>query len=403
MKTLSSDSQRIYGQPMFKLLARANELEAQGKKIIHLEIGETNFDTPIEVTDAVINALDGGKTHYVPSVGIPELRDAICDFTAKEYGFRPYREQVLVCPGNAVIYFTVRCLVDRGMDVIYPDPGFSTWLSAIALCRANAIPVQLRECNSFRLQAKDIDNFISEYTRLIIVHSPSNPTGAVMTEDEIQAVYNVAKENDLYLLSDEAYAQLIYDGEHYSPSVYDKCQERTILLGSFSKAYAMTGWRLGYCIAPVEVIEKMGLLFQTIFSCFPPFIQWAGITALKEAGYYNQMMVKHFKRCRDLIVDGLNSIEGIKCCKPQGATYVFPNIQGTGLSDHEFADLMLEKAGVALLAGRYFGKYGEGHVRLCFANSERNIIQAIQNMKEVLNDSRRTVSRNIESYASPLC
>ena len=387
---------------MFKLLARANELEAQGKEILHFEIGETNFASPPEVVESVCQAIQKGKTKYVPSVGINELRDAICDFTAQEYGFRPDREQVLVCPGNAVIYFTIKCLVDRAMDVLYPDPGFSTWLSAIALCRANAVPVKLKESNGFRLQADDIEKRINEYTRLMIVHSPSNPTGAVMTAQEIKDVYNVAKKHDLYVLSDEAYAQLIYGEEHHSLSIYDKCRERTILLGSFSKAYAMTGWRLGYCIAPVEVIKKMALLFQTIFSCFPPFIQWAGITALEKSDYYNRMMVKEFRKCRDLIVDGLNSIEGVHCTKPQGTTYVFPNIQGTGLKSKEFADLMLEKAGVALLPGTDFGQYGEGYVRLCFANSQDNIVKAINKMKEVLNDYTRTISKNTESYATPL-
>lgn len=402
MRKLSSDSELIMGQPMFKLLARANELESQGKEILHFEIGETNFASPPEVVGSTIKALTSGKTHYVPSTGINELKDSLAEHINKEYGFKPYREQILICPGNAVIYFAIRCLVDRTFDVLYPDPGFSTWLSAISFCRANAVPVKLKEEYGFRLQANDVERLVNEYTRLLIVHSPSNPTGAVMTEKEIREVYNVAKANDLYILSDEAYSQLIYGDAHYSPAEYDACLERTVLLGSFSKAYAMTGWRLGYCIAPANVIEKMGLLFQTIFSCFPPFIQWAGITALNEAGYYNRMMVKHFLKCRDLIVNGLNAIQGIQCVKPQGTTYVFPNITGTGLTSKQFADLMLEKAGVALLPGSDFGKYGEGYVRLCFANSEENIVKALQNMKEVLSDSKNKVSGNIETYATTL-
>ena len=396
MRRLSSDSELIGGQPMFKLLARANELQAQGKEILHFEIGETNFASPPEVIDSAVNALQSGKTHYVPSVGIPELRDKVCEFINKEYGFKPLREQVLICPGNAVIYFAIKCIVDRTFDVIYPDPGFSTWLSAIKLCRANAVPVQLKEKHGFRLQAEDIKPLINEYTRMIIVHSPSNPTGAVMNGKEIRDAFIVAEESDLYILSDEAYSQLTYGEKHYSPSIYDKCKERTILLGSFSKAYAMTGWRLGFCVAPVEVIEKMNLLFQTIFSCFPPFIQWAGITALESSGYYNRLMLKQFLKCRDLIVDGLNNIKGIHCVRPQGTTYVFPNISETGLTSKQFADLMLEKAGIALLPGSDFGKYGEGYVRLCFANSEENITKALNKMKEVLSDTTRKIHRNTE-------
>ncbi len=370
---------------MFNLLARANELETEGKEILHFEIGETNFNCPPEVEDSVKEAIFDGKTHYVSSMGINELRDAVCEHTYKELGFSPSREQVLICPGNAVIYFAIKCVVDRAMDVIYPDPGFSTWLSVLKMCRAKAIPVQLKEENGFRLQAKDMEPLINEYTRLLIVHSPSNPTGAVMTKQEVEDVALLAKKNDLYILSDEAYSKLVYDGVHYSPAVYDQCLERTILLRSFSKDYSMTGFRLGYCIAPIKVIEKMGLLFQTIFSCFPPFIQWAGITALREGWYYNKWMVKELRKRRDLIVEGLNSIEGISCRKPEGATYVFPNIKNTGLSSQEFADLMLERAGIALLSGTNFGQYGEGYVRLCFANTEENIKKAIDKMKEVLN------------------
>ncbi len=402
MKTLSSEAELYLGQPMFRLLARANELENEGKEILHFEIGETNFRSPKEAVEMLRSALSSDKTHYVSSLGINELRDAVCEYTKKELGFRPSREQVLICPANAVIYLSIRCLVDKGMDVVYPDPGFSTWLSAIRLIGAKAVPVRLQQKNLFRLQTDDMEDLVNQYTRLIIVHSPSNPTGAVMTEEEVMKVAELAQRKDVYLLSDEAYSKLIYEGKHYSPSVYDQCLERTILLGSFSKNYSMTGWRLGYAIAPVKVIEKMGLLFQTIFSCFPPFIQWAGISVLEKCDYYNKWMVGELRKRRDLMVEGLNSIEGIYCVKPEGATYVFPNIEKTGLSSKEFADLMLERAGIALLSGTDFGKYGEGYVRLCFANTEDNINKCISKTREVLGDTRRVVPANIESYASTL-
>ncbi len=387
---------------MFNLLARANEMEAQGKEILHFEIGETNMKSPEEAIGVGCSSILSGKTHYVSSMGIPEVRDAICEYTKRELGFRPAREQVLVCPGNSVIYLAIRCVVDRAMDVIYPDPGFSTWLSVMKMCRVKAIPVQLKEQNGFRLQTSDIEPLTNEYTRLLIVHSPSNPTGAVMNELEIGDVAMLAKEKDLYILSDEAYAKLIYNGKHYSPSIYDQCLERTILLGSLSKGYSMTGWRMGYAIAPVNVIEKMGLLFQTIFSCFPPFIQWAGKAVMEKSEYYNKEILKKLRVKRDLMVEGLNSIEGVSCPTPQGATYVFPSIKGTGLLSQEFAEMMLERAGIALLSGTNFGQYGEGYVRLCFANSDDNIKKAIDKMKGVLSDTRKVISRNTESYAQTL-
>lgn len=369
---------------MFKLLAKINELEAQGKRILHFEMGDPQFPSPEAVVEAAYNAMRAGKTHYVNSMGISELRDAICDYTEERLGFSPTREQVLITPANAVIYFLIRCVVNSGEEVIYPDPGFPTYHSAISFTGAKGIPVQLREGNQFRMLPGDIRDAITSRTKLIIVNSPNNPTGSVMTKEEIEEVAKIAKESDVYLLSDEVYDKITYDVPHYSPSIRDRCRERTILLNSLSKTYSMTGWRLGYAIGPEDVIEKMGLLLQTTISCVPPFIQHAGIIALTEGQMYVDIMVDTLRHLRNAMVNGLNSLPGVLCLTPDGAFYAFPSIAKTGFTSQQFADLMLEEAGVALLPGTNFGKYGEGYVRLSYATHIQTIGKAIERMKKAL-------------------
>ena len=374
----------MYGQPMFRLLAKANNLEAQGRRILHLEMGEPYFDSPPSVVQAAYSALKLAKTHYVDSMGITELRHAVCDATEKERGFRPTLEQVLVTPANAAIYFLIRCVVNQGEEVIYPDPGFPTYYSAIRFTGTKPVPVTLKQERAFRMSPRDIRETVTDNTRLVIINSPQNPTGAVMTKEDIEEVAAIAEAADVYLLSDEVYGKITYDATHYSPALRDHCQQRTILLNSFSKAYSMTGWRLGYAIGPEEVIQKMGLLLQTIISCLPPFIQYAGITALADGEGYNQSLVSKLRQCRDAMVYGLNSLPEVSCLVPSGAFYAFPSITKTGLTSEEFAAFILEKAGVALLPGTNFGTHGEGYVRLNYAIPLEIIEEAIEKMREVL-------------------
>lgn len=388
MKKLSDAAHKLEGQKMFQILALARELERQGKEILHFELGDPDFNTPENIVEAAIKALKNGDTHYVPSSGLLELKKAAADVTVRSRGFRPEPEQLLVCPGaNVMIYYAAACVVNPGEEVIVPDPGFVSYFSILKFLGIKIVRVHLREENEFRLNPDDVQKAITPKTRMIIMNSPSNPTGAVMTEDEVKEIYEIAKKHDVYLLSDEIYARMIYKDAgtgHYSPSRYDHCKERTILVNGFSKSYAMTGWRLGVATGPAEVISKMGLLLETTTSCVSPFIQRAGIEALKGNQEPIIKMVEEFRKRRDTIVEGLNSLPGVTCLKPQGAFYVFPNIKRTGLTSEEFAELMLSQAGVALAPGPIFGEYAEGYVRLCYANSIETINKAIERMKVVL-------------------
>lgn len=384
MKALSREAHNLVGQPMFKLLAKVNELEAQGRRLLHFEIGDLDFNSPPTAVMAAHKAMREGKTHYVNSMGIPELRDAVCDDTERELGWRPTREQVIIIPANAIIYFTIRCVANPDEEVIFPDPGFPTYYAAINFTGVRGVPVPLREQNQFRMSPDDIRQQITDKTRLIIINSPNNPTGAVMTKEDIESAASIAEGADVYLLSDETYGKMTYGAPHFSPSVRDRCRERTILLNSFSKAYSMTGWRLGYAIGPEEVIDKMGLLLQTIISCVPPFIQYGGVAALTAGGRFTELMMEELRRRRDIIVPGLNSLSGVSCLTPDAAFYAFPNIAETGLSSEQFADIMLERAGVALLPGSNFGKYGEGYVRLSFTTSLETIERALEAIRGVL-------------------
>ncbi len=391
MKKLSKAAYQIEGQPMFKVLAHVLDLEKQGKNIIHFEIGDPDFDTPLNIKETACAAIMKGETHYTSSSGITDMRLAACDATESSRGFRPKIEQVLVTPGaNIIIYYAIRCLVDPGEEVIIPDPGFPTYLSAVKFCGVNPVFVPLKEKFEFRMNPDDIRKSITDKTRLIIINSPQNPTGSVMTPEELDEIYNISEKHDIYLYCDEVYARMIYDENNrfYSPSGRDRCLKRTIVANGFSKAFAMTGWRLGCAIGPEMVIEKMGLLLQTTSSCVSPFIQRAGIEAIRGPQDAVKGMMKEYKERRDLLVNGLNELPGIKCISPGGAFYVFPNVEKTGMDDTTFAKRMLEDAGVALLPGSNFGKNGKGFVRLCYANSKENINEGLARMRGIL--SRRT-------------
>ena len=384
MKKLSELSNRIDGQPMFKLLDKVKKLELEGKNIIHFEIGDPDFETPKNISDAGINAIKNGFTHYVSSFGLTEFRHKICETTEKSRGFKPNLDQVLVTPGaNIAIFYAISCVANPGEEVIVPDPGFPTYYSTIKMCNVKPIRVPLLESNKFRMNPKDIEDSITEKTRMIIINSPQNPTGSVMTNDEIKMTYEIAQKHDLYLYSDEIYARMVYkDSVFNSPSVYDKCKERTIISNGFSKAFAMTGWRLGAVIGPSNVIEKMRLLLETTSSCVPPFIQKAGIEAIEGDQTLQKNMYLEYEKRRDLIVNGINSITGLDCISPGGAFYVFVNIKKTGMTSESFCDYVLEDSGVAILPGTSFGEFGEGFVRICYAVDQDEIKNALERIKK---------------------
>lgn len=308
---------------MFKILAKVQELEKKWEKIIHFEIWDPNFDTPSNITQAAIDALNKWKTHYTNSYGIRELREAVAEATLQSRGFKPSLEQILITPwANIILYYAVRCLVNPGDEVIIPDPGFPTYISAIQFC--NAVPkyVPLYEKNNFKMQLSDLKNCTTEKTRLIILNSPSNPTGAVLNKEELIAIAQFAIDNKIFLLCDEIYSRLIFDATlFYSPSILDQCKEYIIILNWFSKAFAMTGWRLGVAIGPEDVIEKMSLLLQTTSSCVPDFIQYAGIEAINGDQSQVYAMVKEYSERKTILVEWLNSIDWISCNDPHGAIY----------------------------------------------------------------------------------
>ncbi len=384
---LSDSAYKLEGQPMFKVLAKVQELERQGIDFVHFEIGDPDFDTPANIKCAAIDSINKSETHYTSSYGLYDFRELISETTSKSRGFRPSVEQVLVTPGaNILIYYAVSCLVNSGDEIIVPDPGFPTYYSVINFCGAVPVRVPLREENSFRMNPDDIRKSITKKTRMIIINSPQNPTGALMTQKEINEVAEIAEEFDLYLYSDEIYVRMIFDDNigFKSPGSFDSCKKRTIVANGFSKAFAMTGWRLGVAIAPEDVIDKMALLLQTTSSCVSPFIQRAGIEAIIGDQSDARKMMQEYKKRRDIMVEGLNKIKGISCLKPGGTFYVFPNIKKTGLSSEEFADIMIEKARVALLPGSNFGNFGQGYVRLSCATSEERIIEGLKRIKDTI-------------------
>ena len=384
MKKLSKLSKRIDGQPMFKLLDKVKKLEHEGRDIIHFEIGDPDFETPENIVDAGIDAIKNGFTHYTSSFGLKEFRQKICETTERSRGFKPNLNQVLVTPGaNIAIFYAISCIVDPGEEVIVPDPGFPTYYSIIKMCNVVPVRVPLLESNKFRMNPKDIENSITEKTRMIVINSPQNPTGSVMTKEEIKMTYDIAKKYDLFVYSDEIYARMIYkDSVFSSPSIFDKCLERTIISNGFSKAFAMTGWRLGAVIGPPSIIEKMRLLLETTSSCVPPFIQKAGIEAIEGKQTSQKNMYVEYEKRRDLIINGINSIPELTCVAPGGAFYVFVNIKKTGMTSETFCEHVLEDSGVAMLPGTSFGQFGEGFIRICYAVGQNEIKDALERIKK---------------------
>jgi len=369
---------------MFALLAKARGMERAGKDIIHFEIGDPDFDSPQHVKEAAKFALDNNETHYTESIGIPEFREATAAYIKRNLGFSPDLDQVLACPANAVIDFVARCVVNPGEEVIYPDPGFPTYHSVIAYNGMVPVGVSIKEKNNFRMNPEDVRAKVTDKTRLIIMNSPQNPTGSVMTKEEVLEMANIAKEHDVYLLSDETYSKMLYEKEHHSPGVLDECRERTIILGSLSKEYSMSGWRLGYAVGPKDVIEKMSLLLQTILSCLPRFTQLGGVSALTgDQAFLNERMDILQER-RDILIGGLNDLDGVSCVTPEAAFYAFANVIKTGITSAKYADRALEEVGVCMLPGECFGEFGNGYVRLSFGSTSKEMIEdALGRLKRI--------------------
>ena len=383
MVQLSKGASRIYGEAAFEVLAKAQALERQGKSIFHFEIGEPDMETPENIANAGIRAIQEKKTHYVPSVGLLELRKAVQDEVEKTRGYRPDMKQIVITPGlKPGIFFSMLSIVNSGDEVIYQDPGYPTYGSVTSFLGAKSILVPLLEENEFRMNPDDIKERITEKTKLIVVNSPQNPTGSVMTKSELEDIAGLAEEHDLYVVSDEIYSKMTYDTKHYTPTGRDEAKERTVLLDGFSKYYAMTGWRLGYMVVPCKMADRLQNFLVSAVSCTAAFTQWAGVEALTGDQSFIPNMMARFKEKRDRIVKGLNSIPGFTCLSPKGAFYAFPNITGTGMTSQECADHLLYKAGVAVLPGTAFGPYGEGYLRFSYATILENIDAAIKRIRE---------------------
>jgi aspartate/methionine/tyrosine aminotransferase len=370
---------RIGTETAFEAAARARALEATGRSVIHLEIGEPDYDTPENIREAAKRALDRGATHYTPTVGIPELRAAIAaDATARK-GFAVTPDRVVVVPGGKpVMFFAILALIDEGDEVIYPDPGFPIYESMARYVGGRAVPCPIRQENGFRLDPDELASLVTKRTKLVIINSPANPTGGVSTRQEIERIADLAREHDLTILADEIYGRILYEGEHVSIASLPGMAERTIVLDGFSKTYAMTGWRLGYAIVPEPLLTPFSRLIVNSVSCTNAATQWAGVEALTGPQDSVDAMVAEFRARRDLIVDGLNAIPGISCLRPAGAFYVFPDISGTGLTGAELADRLLNEGGVSALAGTAFGQVGLHHLRFSYANSREKISEAVR-------------------------
>ena len=382
---LSSRQSRLGTETAFETLAKAKKLEAQGKNIVHLEIGEPDFDSPSYVIDAAKDALDQGFTHYGPSAGQPELRNAIAIHQGEFNGYSISPENVIVTPGGKpVMFFSLLALIEEGDEVIYPNPGFPIYESMINYSGGKPIPMKLEESKDFNANIDDLRKLVTDKTKMMIINSPNNPCGSVTTKHDLEQIAEIAIENNLIVLSDEIYKDMYYEGEHYSITKFNGMKERTIILDGFSKSYAMTGWRLGYGIFPDFLIEDITKLMTNSVSCTSVFSQMAAIAALEGSREFTINMMEKFKIRRDIIVNGLNSIEGITCRTPLGAFYAFPNISGTGLSSSDFADTALNDYGVALLSGTAFGEYGDNYIRISFANSEENLIKAIDRLNDMI-------------------
>ena len=385
MPKLASRQSRLGTETAFLTLARARELEAQGREIVHLEIGEPDFDTPAHIKQAAKDALDNGYTHYGPSPGEMPVREAIAKHQSEVQGYEVTPDRVVVTPGGKpVMFFTILSLIEEGDEAITPNPGFPIYESMINYAGGTAVPIPLEERYGFSLDVDRLESLVSDRTKLIIVNSPNNPCGSVISESDLERIAEIAVANDVVVLSDEIYKDMYYEGSHVSITKFPGMRERTVILDGFSKSYAMTGWRLGYGVFPDFLIEPATMLMTNSVSCTSVAVQMAGIAALEGPQDSVGAMMEEFRVRRDLVVSGMNSLPGVTCEVPLGAFYAFPNVSGTGMSSSEFAERAMVDAGVALLSGTAFGEYGDGYVRISFANSQENLSKAIASLGEML-------------------
>jgi aspartate aminotransferase len=378
---LAKRMSRLGTETAFEVLNKARALERRGKDIIHLEIGEPDFDTPANIIEAGVEALHSGWTHYGPSAGLPDLREAIADQVSRSRGVQVGSDEVVIVPGGKpIIFFTLLALADTGDEVIYPNPGFPIYESMIRYAGASPIPIRLREEKDFGFDVDELASLINDKTKLIILNSPQNPTGGVLSKRDIQDIATAIGERNILVLSDEIYSRLVFEGEHHSIISTPGFAERTILLDGFSKTYAMTGWRMGYGVMRPDLAAHISRLMTNSNSCTASFTQMAGIEALRGDQSSVEHMRKEFQKRRDVFVSGLNRVKGFSCRLPGGAFYVFPNITRTGWHSKKLADALLEEAGVACLSGTAFGEHGEGYLRFSVANSLENLNRALERL-----------------------
>ena len=369
----------------FVVLAKASEMERGGRDIIHLEIGDTDFDTPSSIVEEAYAQLKAGKTHYCPSAGVLELREAACEWLSRDGRGEYSPDEIVVGPGGKpFLYYTIMATAGPGDEVIYPDPGFPVYESVALYAGATPVPLPILEENNFRFTPDDLRARVTDKTRLLILNYPHNPTGGTLTRTELEAIAEIAVENDIIVLSDEVYAHMLFEGEHVSLGTLPGMRERTIMLETFSKTYAMTGWRLGFIAAPTALADPLAQLITNSVSCVPPFIQLAGAKGLLEDQSESRAMMDDFRRRRDIFISGLNEVEGISCQYPDGAFYAFPNVSRIPMSADDFADYLLDDVGVATLPGSAFGVHADKHLRMCFANSVENLERAVDRIADAV-------------------
>ncbi|MCH8981821.1 pyridoxal phosphate-dependent aminotransferase [candidate division KSB1 bacterium] len=382
---LAANLARLGTETAFDVLIQAQRLEAQGRHIIHLELGEPDFETPVHIREAAKRALDEGFTHYGPSAGLPLLRETIAKELTRTRGVAIRPDRVVVTPGaKPIMFYVIMAIAEEGVEIIYPNPGFPIYESVINFVGGTPVALPLWEENDFRFNQDEFRSLVTDRTRMIIINSPHNPSGGVLTRGDIEVVAEVAREKNILVLTDEVYKNIIYDGEHVSIYSMPGMQEQTILLDGFSKTYAMTGWRLGFGVMREDLAKKVEQLMINSNSCTATFSQYAAVEALKGPTDEVDAMVETFRKRRDFIVAGLNEIPDVSCITPKGAFYVFPNVKKIKMSTQELEHYLLNEAGVAILSGTAFGKYGDGYLRFSYANSIENIGKALEKMKDAL-------------------
>jgi len=382
----------LEGESSFMVLGKAKMLEAQGKKIIHLEIGEPDFVTPSNVREAAIRALKDGETHYTPTPGTLELRKAISEKTAQDFGVEVDFKNVSVTTGSKeAVFATLASIVEEGDEVIYPNPGYTAYGEGVRFFKGKPVPVRLKEESEFRMVPDDVNQLVSNRTRAIVLNSPENPTGSVLTREDVKGIVEIAKDAGAYVISDEVYRYIIYDGlKHYSPIQFDENLENTILIDGFSKYYAMTGWRLGYVITPKHLTEQLQLVLNLITACPSSFIQVGGIEALRNGMDAVRKMVDQYAMRREVVIEEVSKIDNVHMVRPRGAFYGFINVKNitsrAGIDSLKLASILLEKYGVAVLHGTAMGSFGEGYVRISYANSVENIREGLRIMSRAFKE-----------------